>query len=92
MPRLEDEMLERPFDSMRPWEDRPGFGGMTTHMELGECLENPKDYQEFLEQLEHFANGSGWKNAEDFRTYVRACVDNLRARRDEDAREARRGA
>jgi hypothetical protein len=92
MPRLEDKMLERPFDSMRPWEDRPGFGGMATHVELEECFEDPKDYAELLELLADFANGSGFKSAEDFRTYVRACVDNLRVRRDEDAREARRGA
>lgn len=85
-PRLEDPMMERPFDP-NPWEARRGLDGMTVAPELEAALDDPREYQDMLRELAEFANGC---DAEAFREYVRATVDNLRERRALEAHEARR--
>jgi hypothetical protein len=84
-PRLEDPMLERPFDP-NPCE-RFGLQAIAVAPELERALEDEKVHAELLEMLADFASGG---DAEALREWTRTTIQNMRERRAIDEHEARR--
>lgn len=80
-----------PYSIGRPhtWEDRRDLDGMTVAPELERCFEDPRDYEQLLNELAEFANGA---DAEQLREYIRAKVDFQREERALAEHERRRGA